>query len=151
MPRGVGVDVCTFFGLHTILFDFGGVVVDFGASAFCFDTVFLGGLGTTFGFSSFCFRFFFFGSGLFLFSLFFLDEVVHQLRLYLNLLYALWVQPVLDFDHGALLLLGPKVELLFFAIDVEADFSSSNINLCSSCAEEGSPKDEGQFLHRFHI
>ena len=67
MPRGVGMDVCTFFGLHTILFDFGGVVVDFGAS-FCFHTVFLGGVGTTFGFSSFCFRLFFFGSGLFLFS-----------------------------------------------------------------------------------
>jgi hypothetical protein len=34
-------------------------------------------------------------------------------------------------DHGALLLSGPKIKLLFFAIDVEADFSSFNINLCS--------------------
>ena len=83
--------------------------------------------------------------------LIFLDEVVHQLRLYLNLLYSLWIQPILDTDHGALLLLGPKVKLLFFAIDVEADFSGSNINLCSCSAEEGSPKDEGRFLHGFHV
>ena len=72
MPVGVGADDCTFFGLHTILFDLGGVEVDFGASAFCFHTNFFGGVGTTFGFSSFYFRFFFFYSGLFLFSLFFL-------------------------------------------------------------------------------
>ena len=38
MPGGVGMDDCTFLGLHTILFDFGGVVVDFGASSFCFHT-----------------------------------------------------------------------------------------------------------------
>ena len=68
MPGGVGTDDCTFFGIHTILFDLGGVEVDFRASSFCFHTVFLGGVGTTFGFSSFCFRLFFFGSGLFLFS-----------------------------------------------------------------------------------
>ena len=73
----------------------------------------------------------------------FLDEVVHQLRLYLNPLYALWVLPILDKDHGALLLLGPKVKLLLLAIDVEADFSGSNINLCSRGAEERSPKNEG--------
>jgi hypothetical protein len=34
VPVGVGMDDCTFLGLHTILFDFGGVVVDFGASSF---------------------------------------------------------------------------------------------------------------------
>ena len=34
MPKGVGADDCSFFGLHTILFDFSGVVVDFGASIF---------------------------------------------------------------------------------------------------------------------
>ena len=76
----------------------------------------------------------------------FLDEVVHQLRLYFNLLYVLWIRLILDMDHGALLLPGPKVKLLFFAIDVEADFSSSNINLCSQGAEEWLPKDEGRFL-----
>ena len=147
------VDDYTFFGLHTILFDLGGVEVDFGASSFCFHTFlsFLGDVGTTFEVSSFGLRLFFFLlRPLFIFFTF-LDEVVHQLRLYFNLLYVLWIRLILDMDHGALLLPGPKVKLLFFAIDVEADFSSSNINLCSSCAEEGSPKDEGQFLHRFHI
>ena len=73
VPREVG---CAFFGLHTILFDFGGVVVDFGAPSFCFHTFsFFGGVGTTFGVSSFCFRLFFFGSVLFLFSLFFLARL----------------------------------------------------------------------------
>jgi hypothetical protein len=65
------------------------------------------------------------------------------LRLNFNLLYALWVRPVLDTDHGALLLSVPKVKLFFFAIDVEAHFSSSNINLSSYSAKEWSPKDEG--------
>jgi hypothetical protein len=36
----------------------------------------------------------------------------------------------------------PKLKLFFFAIDVEADFSSSNVNLCSCGAEEWSPKNE---------
>ena len=49
MPEEVGY---IFFGLHTILLDLGGVVVDFGASSFCFHTFFLGGVGTTFGVSS---------------------------------------------------------------------------------------------------
>ena len=81
----------------------------------------------------------------------FLDKAVHQMRLYLNLLCALWVRPILDSYHGALLLPRSKVELLFLAIDVEADFSSSNINLCSCGDEERSPKDEGRFLRCFHI
>ena len=74
MPGGVGVDDCTFLGIHTILFDLGGVEVDFGTSSFYFHTFlsFLGGVGTTFGVSSLCFRLFFFYFGLFLFSLFFL-------------------------------------------------------------------------------
>ena len=73
----------------------------------------------------------------------FLGEVVHQLRLYFNLLYALWIWPILDTDHVALLLPGPKVKLLFFAIDVKADFSGSNINLCSYGAENGRPRMRG--------
>ena len=54
MPGGVDADDCTSFGLYTILFDLGGVEVDFGASSFCFHTFlsFLGGVGTTFGVSS---------------------------------------------------------------------------------------------------
>jgi hypothetical protein len=62
-PREVG---CS-FGLHTILFVLGGVVVDFGASSFGFQTglLFLSGAGMAFGvFSSlviclifFCFDF----------------------------------------------------------------------------------------------
>ena len=75
VTEGVDTDDCTFFSFHTILLVFSGVVVDFGASSFCFHTVSLGGLGTTFGFSSFCFRLFFFGSSLFLFSLFFLTRL----------------------------------------------------------------------------
>jgi len=71
VPGEVDVDDCTFFGIHTILFDLGGVVVDIGASSFCSHTIFFfGGVGTTFGDSSFCFGLFFFCSSLFLFSLF---------------------------------------------------------------------------------
>ena len=56
MPGEVDMDDCTFFGFHTILFDLGGVVVDFGAYFFCFHTIFFfGGVGTTFGVSYFCF------------------------------------------------------------------------------------------------
>jgi hypothetical protein len=74
MSGEMDVDDYTFFGLYTILFDLGGVEVDFGASFSCFHTFlsFLGGVGTTFEVSSFCFRLFFFYFGLFLFSLFFL-------------------------------------------------------------------------------
>ena len=77
MPGEVDVDYCTFFSLHTILFDLGGVEVDFRAFSFCFHTFlsFLGGVGTTFEVSSFCFRLVFFYSGLFLFSLFFLTRL----------------------------------------------------------------------------
>jgi hypothetical protein len=70
VPGEVGADDYTFFGFHTILFDFGGVVVDFGASAFCFHTVFLGGVETIFGLSSFCFRLFFFALDSFIFFAF---------------------------------------------------------------------------------
>jgi hypothetical protein len=63
----------------------------------------------------------------------------------------LWIWPVLDPYHGSLLLLRPKVKLLFFAIDVEADFSGSNINLHHRSAQERSPKDEKRFFCGFHI
>jgi hypothetical protein len=53
------------------------------------------------------------------------------------------VQPILDADHlGDLLWSGPKLEFFFFSIDVEMEYSSSNINVCSRGAEEWSPKDE---------
>jgi hypothetical protein len=72
VPGGVDANDCTFFGLHTILFDLGGVEVDFRASSFYFHTFsFLGGVGTTLGISSFYFGLFFFCFGLFFFSLFF--------------------------------------------------------------------------------
>jgi hypothetical protein len=51
--------------------------------------------------------------------------------LYFNLFYALWVHPIFDANHGALLLSGPEVKLLLFAINVEVDFSGFDINLCS--------------------
>jgi hypothetical protein len=35
-PGEVDTEACSFFGLHTILFVLGGVVVDFGASSFGF-------------------------------------------------------------------------------------------------------------------
>jgi hypothetical protein len=61
VPGGVDADDCTLFGFHTILLVFGGVVVDFGASCFCFHTFsFFGGVRTTLGVSSFFFRLFFF-------------------------------------------------------------------------------------------
>jgi hypothetical protein len=65
------------------------------------------------------------------------------LRLYLNLFNDLWVWPILDADHGTLFLSGPKVKLFFFSIDIEADFSSPNTNLCYHSAKERAPKDEG--------
>ena len=76
---------------------------------------------------------------------------VHQLSLYLNFSNALWVWPIYDLDHGALLLPRPEVKLFIFAINVEADFSGSNINLSSRSVQEGSPKDEGRFLYCFHV
>ena len=66
MPGGVDADDCTFFGLHTILFDLGGVEVEFGVTSLCFHT-FLGGVGTTFGFSSFFFGLFSFAPASFYF------------------------------------------------------------------------------------
>jgi hypothetical protein len=50
-----------------------------------------------------------------------------------------------------LLLPGHEVKLLFFAIDVEADFFGSNINLHPCGAQERSPKDERRFFCGFHI
>ena len=53
---------CSCFGLHTILFVLGGVVVDFGVSSFGFHTglFFFGGVGMAFGVFSFiiCLTFF---------------------------------------------------------------------------------------------
>ena len=80
-----------------------------------------------------------------------LNMAVHQLRLYLNLFNAMWVRPVLVMNHGALLLSGHEVKLFFFAIDIEVDFSGSNINLSSYSAQEGSPKDEGRFFCNLHV
>jgi hypothetical protein len=78
--EGVDADDCTFLGLHTILFDLGGVEVDFRASSFCLHTFlsFLGGVGTTFGVSSFFFfgLFFFLLWPLFVFFVL-LDEAIH--------------------------------------------------------------------------
>jgi hypothetical protein len=72
-----------------------------------------------------------------------LREVVYDLRLNLYLSYALLVWPVLDVDHFAFFLMpGLKPKLLFLAIDVEADFSSSNVNLHPCGAKEWSPKNE---------
>ena len=53
----VDVDDCTFFGLHTILFVCGGVVVDVGAVSLDFHTVlfFMGSVGIGFGVSSLSF------------------------------------------------------------------------------------------------
>jgi len=79
------------------------------------------------------------------------DKAVHQLRLDFNLPYALWVWPVLDPYHGALLLPGLEVKLLFLSIDIEADFFSSNIDLHSRSAQERSPQDEWRFFCGFHI
>jgi hypothetical protein len=63
------------------------------------------------------------------------------LNLYLS--YALLVWPIFDADHFAFFLMsGLKLKLLFLAIDVEADFSSPNIDLCPFGAEEWSPKNE---------
>ena len=48
-PGEVDVDDYALLGLHTILLVFGGVVVGFGASPFCFHTIlfFFGGVGWT--------------------------------------------------------------------------------------------------------
>ena len=78
-------------------------------------------------------------------------EAVHQLGLNLNFPYALWIWPTLDPYHGALLLSGPDIKLLFFTIDIEADFSSSNNNLCSRSAQERSPQVEWRFFCGFHV
>jgi hypothetical protein len=45
-----------------------------------------------------------------------------------------------------LFLLGPEREFFFFPIDVEADFSSPYIDVCSSSAQEWPPKDERCFF-----
>jgi hypothetical protein len=72
------------------------------------------------------------------------------LNLYLS--YALLVWPIFDADHFAFFLMsGPKLKLLFLAIDVEADFSSHNIDLCPCGAKEWSPKNEWRFLCEFHV
>jgi hypothetical protein len=90
-----------------------------------------------------------FGSCLFLLLRFFLRflydlrEVIYDLRLNFHLFFALLVWPVCDAYHLAFFLTSrPKLRLFFFAIDVEVDFSGSNINLCSYGAKEWSPKNE---------
>ena len=54
-------------------------------------------------------------------------------------------------NHGALLLLGAEGEFFFITMDIEVDFSCSNIDLGSCSAQEGSPNDEGQFFSDFHV
>ena len=71
---------------------------------------------------------------------------VHHFRLDMDLPQALWVCPILDMNHGALLLPRPEGEFFFITMDIEADFSCSNINLGSCSAQEGSTKDEGRFF-----
>jgi hypothetical protein len=75
------------------------------------------------------------------YTFFFLHEFLHEgnkvVRLgwrHINFLDALWIWPIFDLDHGASLLSRLESELLCLAIDVEAAFSSSNINLHSSSA-----------------
>ena len=54
-------------------------------------------------------------------------------------------------NHGALFFPGPEGEFFFITIDIEADFSSSNINLSSYSAQERSPKDKGCFICYVHV
>ena len=62
------------------------------------------------------------------------DHVVLLSWCYHYFLYASWIWPKLDFDHRALLNLGLKWEPFFLAVDIEADFSGSNIDLCPRSA-----------------
>jgi hypothetical protein len=67
----------------------------------------------------------------------------NDMRLNFYLSYALLVRPVLDADHFAVFLLSrTKLKLLLLSIDIEADYSSSNINVGSHSAKEWSPKNE---------
>jgi hypothetical protein len=146
-----GSSFLAYFGIHT-----------------CLEAVALGVpfLGCHAAFSSFCgmwmpfsrFSFLFsFGATFFFCFSFFLDlsdlrEVVYDLWLNLYLSYALLLWPLFDADHFAFFLMsGPKHKLLFLAIDVEANFSSPNIDLCPYSAKEWSPKNEWQFLCEFHV
>jgi len=67
-PGEVDADDCASLGFHTILFFFGGVVVDIGAASFGFRTIlfFIGGGEMDFGASSFEICLFLFCFGLFL-------------------------------------------------------------------------------------
>jgi hypothetical protein len=47
--------------------------------------------------------------------------------------------------------LGLNSNFSSFSIDVEMDYSSSNINVCSHGAEEWSPKDERRFFSELHV
>ena len=60
---------------------------------------------------------------------------------YLDFPDTLRVRSLLDSYQGALLFSGLERELLFLAVDVETDFASSNIDLCSGSAKEWPPKD----------
>jgi hypothetical protein len=55
---------------------------------------------------------------------------------------ALWVWPIFDTNHGALLLSGPEGEFFFISMDIETDFPRSNINLGFCSAQERLPQDE---------
>jgi hypothetical protein len=79
------------------------------------------------------------------------DEAVHLVWHYFDLLVALWVWPIFDLDHGALLRPGLKRELFFPSIHVEADLSSSNIDHCSSSAQQWPPEDEQGFFGYIHV
>ena len=54
-------------------------------------------------------------------------------------------------NHGALLLPRPEGKFFFITMDIEVDFSCSNIDLGSYSAQEGSPNDEGQFFCDLHV
>ena len=78
---------CSFFGLHTILFVLGGVVVDFRASSFGLhiDLFFFGGVGKAFGIFSFVICLTFFCSGVFFDFFVLFHRPVHHLRLDIDL------------------------------------------------------------------
>ncbi len=63
----------------------------------------------------------------------------------------LWVRPVLDSDHGALLRPRLKLKLFFLAIDVETDTPRSNVNVGLCSAKEWTPQDEWRLLPCVHV
>jgi peptide deformylase len=55
------------------------------------------------------------------------------------------------FQIGAMFWSWLEGESLFLAIDMEFDFSGSDINVCICSAQEGSPKDEGCLHVLLHV